>query len=310
MNHASANRLAKARAPLAGSLGLADRLIYAAEAVMAQGPTTGVGVIDLPPVLGAEGDQAQLRTIAPLYLFSELENAGLLAVTEKLASLLAVGGLQADPGRAAAALAAFWQKRNERFSTSERLALFTRIFGPGESSAPGASPASSNDEFLSLMIEFAGALNHMGSDILYGHTPDAEQAVRSSAEALASALLPKAGGIALFAAREIASAIREAMSILESSSIQAMVGQHTVWGAVQTFGRLYLGRELQVSEHVDRGRAGSLLLAWIAETSPHLEDGLGASIVPDNSTIAAAAAWLEATSTLMNMHADPSLRGS
>jgi hypothetical protein len=277
---------------------------------MAPGPTTGIGVIDLPPVLGAEGDQAQLRTVAPLYLFSELENAGLLAVTEKLASLFATGGVQADPGPAAPTLAAFWQKRNERFSASERQALFARLFGPGDPSAPPASPSSSSDEFLPLMIEFAGALNHMGSDILYGQTPDAEHAVRSTAAALASALLPKSGGITLFAAREIATAIREAMSILESTSIQAMVGQHTLWGTVQTFGRLYLGRELQVTEHVDRGRAGSLLLAWLAETSPHLEDGLDGSLVPDNSIIAAAAAWLEATSTLINVHADSSMRGS
>ena len=309
MNHAVASHVAHARSPLAASLGLADRLISAAQAVMAPGPADGISIIDLPPVLGAEGNQAQLRVVAPLYLFSELESAGLLPVTEKLASLFAVGALQADPGRAGPALATFWQQRNERFSAPERQALFARLFGSADMASPAGSPNSSNDQFLSLMIEFAGALNHMGSDILYGHTPEAEETVRSTAEALASELLPKAGGIALFAAREIAAAIRQAMSILESSSIQAMVGQHSVWGAVQTFAKLYLGRELPVSEHVDRGRAGALLLAWIAEASPHLEEGTGSSLVPDASIIAAAAAWLEGTSALMNVHSDSSLRG-
>src|SRR5215469_8929232 len=193
---------------LAGSLGLAERLISAAEAIVLPGTGFGPGGVDLPPVLGAEGDQAQLCTVSPLYLCSELENARLLPVVDKLASLFALGGLQADPGRAGPLLAAFWQKRNERFTPQERMALFTRLFGGQEGSTVGG-PDARNEEFLLRMIDFAGVLTHMGSDPIYGRTQDAEETVRISAEALAANLLPRSGGITLFAAREIVSSVHE-----------------------------------------------------------------------------------------------------
>src|SRR5260370_42484186 len=112
---------------LAGSFSLAERLISAAEAVILPGSSSAPGVIDLPPVLGAPGDQAQLRTVSPLYLCSELESARLLPVVEKLANLFTLAGLQADPSHAGPHLAAFWQKRNEHLPSQQRHALFARL---------------------------------------------------------------------------------------------------------------------------------------------------------------------------------------
>jgi hypothetical protein len=287
--------------PLAGSLGLADRLISAAEKVVLSPQAAAPGGIDLPPVLGAEGDQAQLRTVSPLYLCSELENAQLLPVVEKLAGLFALGGLQADPGRAGPLLAAFWQKRNERFTAQERKALFARLFGSSDGPTVGGSEGR-NDEFLPQMIELAGALNHLSSDPIYGRTPSAEEAVRVGTEALASNLLPRAGGITLFASREITNSVHQAVTILEIPAIQAMVGQHTVWGAVSVMSRLYLGAEPDVMNHVDSGRAGALILAWVAEVSPNVENSPVASLVPDESIISAAATWLSATMALQHIN--------
>jgi hypothetical protein len=290
-------------APLAGSLGLADRLISAAESIILPRPSAGSGLIDLPPVLGAEGDQAQLRTVSPLYLFSELENAQLLPVAEKLAGLFALGGLQADPGREGTLLAAFWQKRNERFTPPERKALFTRLFGSSDGTPVGEAEAR-NDNFLPQMTELAGALNHLVSDPIYGRTAGAEEAVRGAAESLAANLLPRAGGITLFAAREIANSVREAIAILENPAVQSIVGQHTLWGAVRTMSRMYLGVEPEVMEHVDGGRAGALILAWVAEISGSIESSPAAALVPDDSILSAASTWLSATMTLH--HVDPS----
>jgi len=286
--------------PLAGSLGLADRLISAAETVIFQQRSEAPGDIELPPVLDAQTDQAQLRSASPLYLCSELENAQLLPVVEKLAGLFALGGLQADPGRGGPLLAAFWQKRNERFTTSERQALFARLFG-SSNIAPASGPEGRNTEFLSQMIELAGALNHLSSDPIYGRTPSAEEAVRIAAETLASNLVPRAGGITLFAAREITNAVREATAILEIPQVQAIAGQHTLWGAVSVMSRLYLGVEPDLMNHLDAGRAGALILAWVAEVVPGIENGPLASLVPDESIISAAATWLSATMALQHL---------
>jgi hypothetical protein len=294
---------------LAGSLGLAARLISSAEAVIFPRPGDGTGPIDLPPVLGAAGDQAQLRTVSPLYLCSELESARVLPVVEKLSSLFALGGLQADPGSAAPFLAAFWQKRNERFTAQERMALFARLFGYEEGpSVGGLEPR--NQEFLLNMIDLAGALSHVGSDPIYGRTPSAEEAVRASAQTLAANLLPRSGGITLFASREIVSALHQAIAILETRAVQAIAGQHTLWGAVSAFSRIYLGEEPDVTDHLDAGRSGALLLAWVAEVSPNVESAAVASLIPQDEILAAASAWLSATMALHPMHADSSVRGT
>src|SRR5260370_20322245 len=224
---------------LAGSFSLAERLISAAEVVILPGSSSAPGVIDLPPVLGAPGDQAQLRPVSPLYLCSELESQRVLPDVEKLANLFALGGLQADPGHAGPLLAAFWEKRNERFSAQERRALFARLFGTSDGPPMGGSDAR-NEEFLLHMIDLAGALSHMGSDPIYGRSPSAEEAVRTSAEALAANLLPRSGGITLFASREIVAAVHAAVAILETRAIQALVGQHTIWRPVSPPTRLYL----------------------------------------------------------------------
>lgn len=294
---------------LAGSFSLAERLISAAEAVILPGSSSAPGVIDLPPVLGAPGDQAQLRTVSPLYLCAELESARLLPVVEKLANLFALGGLQADPGHAGPLLAAFWEKRNERFSAQERGALFARLFGTSDGPPMGGSDAR-NEEFLLHMIDLAGALSHMGSDPIYGRSPSAEEAVRTSAEALAANLLPRSGGITLFASREIVAAVHAAVAILETRAIQALVGQHTIWGAVSALSRLYLGEDPNVTDHLDAGRAGALLLAWVAEISPNIESVTESSLVPEDAVLSAAAAWLSAAMSLHHLGSDTAVRGT
>jgi hypothetical protein len=288
------------RPPLTGSLGLANRLISAAETVILRPQSGEPGDIELPPVLGAQTDQAQLRTASPLYLCSELESAQLLPVVEKLSGLFALGGLQADPGRGGPLLAAFWQKRNERFTAPERKALFARLFGSSDGSLASGGDTR-NDEFLPQMIELAGALNHLSSDPIYGRTPSSEESVRVAAETLASNLVPRAGGITLFAAREITNSVHEAIAILETPSVQAIVGQHTLWGAVGMMSRLYLGAEPDVTNHLDAGRAGALILAWVAEISPSVENSPVGSLVPDESIISAAATWLSATMALQHI---------
>lgn len=302
------------QSPLAGSLGLAERLISAAEAVIFPvhpAHMAAPGVVDLPPVLGAEGDQAQLRTVSPLYLCSELEAAQLLPVVEKLAGLFALGGLQADPGHGAPLLASFWERRSERFTAQERGALFARLFGSSDG-PPVGGPDARNNDFLPGMIELAGALNHLSSDPIYGRTPSAEESVRVAAESLAANLIPRAGGITLFAAREIANSVREAVAILETPAVQAIVGQHTMWGAVSTMSRLYLGTEPDVTDHLDGGRAGALILAWVAEVSPNVESSAAASLVPDDSIIAAASTWLSATMAIhhVDLSNDSSVRSA
>ena len=81
------------------AVALGWRLITAVEAFASQ--FAELGDIELPPVVGSAQDQANLRTVAPLYLAAELESARLVPAAEALAELFVHGALRGDLGPAA-----------------------------------------------------------------------------------------------------------------------------------------------------------------------------------------------------------------
>ncbi len=104
-----------------------------------------LGDISLPPVVGDPADQDLLRFVAPLYLASELESAGLLEALDTIARLFASGGIRRDLGRAVGPLTRVWRTRNRRFSAEERRAIHRRLFGAAGPTA--LAGARANDEF-------------------------------------------------------------------------------------------------------------------------------------------------------------------
>lgn len=257
-----------------------------------------LGDIQLPPTIHTEVDVGQLQSIAPLYLASELEQTRLITGVEVLAGLLASGGLALADEKAGAQLYRFWQGRNERFSRAEREAFFARLFGapaPAELAVEGRR----NTEFEFLLLGLAEGITQAEPDPRFGVGPSAygEVTVMTAAGALAANLLPRGGGITPFAARDIIATIGAALEILKLRSIQQLVGAASVWTAVQAIGRRYLNEEVNPGARVQRGRAGMLILTWLAEVLPNLEDG--PAILPASHPVyAAAVSWLQASLAL------------
>src|SRR5262249_45241020 len=193
-----------------------------------------------------------------LCVCSELEFARLLPAVEMVASLFAAGALHSDPGPAAPLLVSLWHQRNQRFSSHERQAFFGRLFGATQGPAP-ASPEGRNSDFFSLMVQLTDALAKIGSDPIAAVLPTSQDLLRTPAEALAENLLPRTRGITLFAAQELVRDTREALAVFEQRSIQQALGESTVWGAVRGVSRLYLGEQPDVTSHLTRGKAGSIL---------------------------------------------------
>src|SRR5262249_48658014 len=101
------------------------RLLHAIAKALAD-----LGDIALPDTAPTEEDAHNLEAIAPLYLASELEQAGGLRHAEGRAGLFASGAINQPLGPTAQLIATFWQQRHERLSQQERQQLFAQVFEP------------------------------------------------------------------------------------------------------------------------------------------------------------------------------------
>ena len=255
-----------------------------------------LGDINLPPVVGSAADQAQMQTVGPLYLASELESTLLLPAVETLAGVFISGGLQADVGAAGQGLERFWQTRHERFTAGERQAFFARLFGEG---GPTTATASGrNTEFDPLMIDLAEAIYKLEPAPGYGPQPDAEVKLQTAAGQLAANLIPRSGGIAAYAGTELLGAVQSALKILKQPALQQALGAHGVWGAVRSVSQMYLQQEADVTTHVTRGQSGLLILNWLAQALSSLGGSPGGLLLPDAPTVSAATAWLQSSLSL------------
>lgn len=262
-----------------------------------------IGDLTLPDAVPATADdQALIRALAPLYLAAQLEEAELITTVETLSGLAVSGGLQRDLGAAVPLVRAFWQARHDRFSVSERRALFARVFGsddPGADAATTAARPAPNAAFEDLMIDLTEALYKLDEESLGGNTagPRALVRVLFAARGLAANLLQKGGGMTVFAAREIVGTIQSAVEILQQPEVQRAVHARSLWTAVRAVSRRYLRRDRDPSPYVARGKSGLTVLSWLADSLPLLSDDR-TRIALDHPVIAAATEWLQASLTI------------
>jgi hypothetical protein len=285
------------------SLALGWRLVGAAEIFASQFAQPNLGAIDLPPVVGTAADRTHLQTVAPLYLAAELEAAQLVPAVETLAGVFANGGLTADLGPAARLLTTFWQGRHQRFAARERQAFFARLFGagPGPTLAVGGMPrdqAGINSAFEPLLIDLAEALYQYKPAPFAGLYVD-EAPLRAAARQLAANLLPRSGGIATFAARDLLGLLRDALAILKQPLVQRAVRARGVWETVRAVTSQYARQTVEIAPRVERGKSGLLILTWLAEVLPLL-DNPGQRLLASNhmAVSGAAGAWLQASLSL------------
>lgn len=275
-------------------LALGFRLVNAVEQFAVQFGDDDFNIA-LPPIAESEADQAQLRSVPPLYLAAELEQAGLVPAAELLSGAFVAGNLQGDFGEAGPLLVSFWKKRNERFAASERQAFFSRLFG--DTSGPTlAMSEGANAAFEALMTNLCTVLINLRSWPALPSGYVSEVPVRAAAAQLADNLLPRSGGMAVFAARDLLSTIKASLAILQQKQVQRRFRAVSVWTAVGNIRRMTGVGGNSTSSHVTRGKAGMLVLAWLADSfsTPRTQQ-----LVPPESPLPdAASSWLQATASL------------
>jgi hypothetical protein len=266
-----------------------------------------LGAIDLPPPGGAV-DQAQLRALATLYLAAELEGAGAIPAAEALVRLARSGSLARDFGAATSLLQTFWQTRNERIGSGERLAIFARLFGTPAGADDAQAPP--NVAFEERMIDLCDALYRLdeAGPAPGGVGPQAR--VRGAARRLLDALVRASGGFTALVAQELLETLKLALAILAHPAVKAAFGARSVWDVVAAIDRSLRAPPRPHALHLRRGQAGMTLLAWLADTAPRLDVTGGPLVTIDNVVIEAAVDWLEASLALGEAAAPPVPAGS
>lgn len=209
-----------------------------------------LGDIELPDSAPTAEDARNLEVASPLYLASELEQAGLLRTAELIAGLFASGAITQPLGPTAQLIATFWQGRRERLSAEERQQLFTQVFEPAG--------------FYPLMQALCEALASQLDNPPRASDVRARMALREAADALAGWLAPQAVGMAQFAANDVVNALAQATRFLRDRLLQAAFGVHDLWGLVAAVGSAQGQGVGQARQRVELGRQGAEVLGWLA----------------------------------------------
>ena len=252
--------------------------------------------IDLPED-NARVDRAQLRALASIYLAADLEPAGIIASVEQLASLGATSGLTVDLGGAGPLLEQWWLHRHERMSQDERSAFFARLFGT--SSGPASAEAKSNQRFEGRMLDLCESLSSIDqsqSSQDYATTM-AQSRVRTAARALSQNLGDSSTGMAAFVAGEVIATLKEAFAILGHADLRGAFHATNIWDVIRAISRLGHVQFPDPQLYVRRGKAGMMLLSWLADSLPAVF-GTGVLVRRGAPVIDAAIDWLEATLAL------------
>jgi hypothetical protein len=251
--------------------------------------------IELPPGSESQVDQAQLRAVASLYLAAELETAGVIPAVEALVKLASTGSIGTDLGTVMPRLRQVWKTRNERATVDERGAFFAQLFGFAAS--PGSAAAEGDSRFELVMIELCEALyklDELATDARYGGVAQ-QTRVRAAAVELIETIIATGGGITPFFAQEILATLREALAILGDPQVRAAFGARDTWAVIERIDRLARRPHVEAHIHLRRGRAGMMVLAWLAEAAPHLVLPAQPLVGLDHPVIVAAVEWLEAS---------------
>ncbi len=286
-----------ADATLAAALAQGERLVACATAPGLAFTLEELDGLELPELSAARIDRAQLRALASIYLAADLEPAGIISSAEKLAGLVATGVINFDLGSAAPLIEQWWRHRRERMAPEERNAFFARLFGTssGLVSAEGDRNAGFEDRIFEL-CEALTKFEEQGGARDQGTTMG-QVRVRNAARALAQNLGDASSGMTAFIASEVMTTLKEAFAILGSADLRGVLRARDIWDVVRAVGRFGHEQSPDAKPYIRRGKAGMILLAWLADS---LETALagGSLISLGDPVIGAAVDWLEATLTL------------
>lgn len=268
-----------------------------------------LGQINLPslpdPPLSSPADQSVLRAVAPLYLAMELEIAGLTRALSAAAGLYMSGALRIDPGEVAETLLNHHRHYERRMPSQDRYAAYLRLFGTALSDAlPFAVENSINAGFDEVMLRLAEAMHRFANlSPRELNAVAAQREIRAAARAVGESLVMRGGGTSHYLAEDAMTLLAIATDVFKNPQVQAAFGVRDFWSAVYAALNLSTGTRIVPSvarNHLERGKAGMLLVEWIAQRASDIH-GMGRlNIQRDDPILAQGTVWLEATFSLLS----------
>jgi hypothetical protein len=125
----------------------------------------------------------------------------------------------------------------------------------------------------------------------------AQARIRTAARALAQNLGDSSSGMAAFVATEVIAMLKDAFAILGHADIRGAFQARDIWDVVHAISRLGHVQFPDAQPYVRRGKAGMMLLSWLADNLPAVL-GTGTLVRRGDAVIGAAIDWLEATLAL------------
>lgn len=208
-----------------------------------------VGDIALPDLNLTGNAQARdysvLKTLAPLYLAFELEQAGVLKTAERISGLFFSGAITQPLGEAETLITTFWRNRHQRLSVKERDALFQQTF--------------ERRYFYPQFNRFCEALVAL-TDNTHRNVHE-EVHLDFTLQNLREYFYTRSFGMVTYVAEDILAAITSALSFLKQPSVLRAFSVRTMWELLSVSAG---ENQFKVRQYAEMASAGMYLINWLA----------------------------------------------
>src|SRR2546421_11491858 len=217
----------------------------------------------------------RIMAVGDLYYLFQHEKIGVFRVVQKLQELFRAGTVRLSGGAGAFALYQFDRREALRYTMTDRINAYRRVFGYGNVSGPvGSRP---NTEFHKLFAHFIHQVTLFWrdkriSDVIRERAYDPSfgsiAIVRRAGLDLRNNLKWLSFGHLNVLRVETLQLLEEAFRILNSDDIKRVFGADNAWDVVEEVLIRYFNERLVTSPRQRMGVAGREILRWLAQ--PHV----------------------------------------
>jgi hypothetical protein len=214
----------------------------------------------------------RIIAVGDMYYLWQHEKIGVFRVVQKLQELFRAGSVRLSGGQGAFALYQFDRRQVLRYTQSDRIAAYRRVFGYGGGPAPaGARP---NTDFHSLFTHFVQQVTLFWrdkriSDVIRERAYDPSfgsiAIVRRAGLDLRNNLKWLSFGDINVLRVEVMQLLEEAFKILDAPDVKRLFGADNAWDVVEEVLIRYYKERLVTSPRQRMGVTGREVLRWLAQ---------------------------------------------
>jgi hypothetical protein len=217
----------------------------------------------------------RIMAVGDMYYLWQHEKIGVFRVVQKLQELFKAGTVRLSGGPGAFALYQFDRRDVLRYTKSDRLSAYKRIFGYGGAPVPSGSRA--NTDFHKLFAHFVHQVTLFWrdkriSDVIRERAYDPSfgsiAIVRRAGLDLRNNLKWLSFGHVNVLRVEVMQLLEEAFKILNSDDVKRLFGADNAWDVVEEVLIRYFNERLVTSPRQRMGVTGREVLRWLAQ--PHI----------------------------------------